>query len=161
VADGIEARSAEREKGTCNQEKSGYNGLVTTIMTAPETPPDSPIEVPIMPGSQASRLAIDVASDKQASDILLLDVRGASGFTDYLVIMSGNNSRHTRALADEIEHQVIKAGGPIHHREGTADSGWILLDFGDMVVHVFSQTQREYYRLEQVWKAAKELVRLQ
>ncbi len=130
-------------------------------MTAPETTPDNPTEAAILTGSTASRLAIDVASDRQATDIVLLDVRGTSGFTDYLVIMSGNNSRHTRALADEIEHQVIKAGGPIHHREGTADSGWILLDFGDMVVHVFSKTQRDFYRLEQVWKTAKELVRLQ
>lgn len=92
---------------------------------------------------------------------MLLDVHEVSGFTDYMVIMSANSTRQTRALADEIEDQVSKAGFRIHHREGTPDSGWILLDFGDLVVHVFSETQREYYRLEQVWKTAKELFRLQ
>jgi ribosome-associated protein len=104
---------------------------------------------------------IDVASDRQASDIVLLDVRGVSGFADYMVIMSANSARQVRALADELEDQVVKGKWPIHHREGTPDSGWILLDFGDLVVHVFSETQREFYRLEQVWKTAKELVRLQ
>jgi ribosome-associated protein len=92
---------------------------------------------------------------------VLLDIREVSGFADYMVIMTANSARQTRALGDEIEDQVNKAGFRIHHREGTPDSGWILLDFGDLVVHVFGETQREYYRLEQVWKTAKELVRLQ
>jgi ribosome-associated protein len=130
-------------------------------MTAPETKSDSPLKTPEITANQAARLALDVASDGQASDIVLLDVRGVSGFADYMVIMSANSARQTRALADQIEDRLIKAGYGIHHREGTPDSGWILLDFADVVVHVFSETQREYYRLEQVWKTAKELVRLQ
>lgn len=111
--------------------------------------------------NDAARHVIDVASDRQATDIVLLDVRGVSGFADYMVIMSASSARQVRALADELEDQVRKAKWPVHHREGTPDSGWILLDFGDLVVHVFSETQREFYRLEQVWKTAKELVRLQ
>lgn len=130
-------------------------------MTAPETTSDSPPKTPEITANEAARLALDIASDGQASDIVLLDVRGVSGFADYMVIMSANSARQTRALADQIEDRLIKAGYSIHHREGTPDSGWILLDFADLVVHVFSETQREYYRLEQVWKTAKELVRLQ
>ena len=129
-------------------------------MTSPKVPNISPIATGIT-ANQAARLAIDVASDGQASDIVLLDVREVSGFADYMVIMSANSARQTRALADEIDDRVNREGFGIHHREGTQDSGWILLDFGDLVVHVFSETQREYYRLEQVWKTAKELVRLQ
>jgi ribosome-associated protein len=131
-----------------------YNGVVTT--QKPKTTPPQ-----LKNANEAARHVIDVASDRQASDIVLLDVRGVSGFADYMVIMSANSARQVRALADELEDQVRGGGLPIHHREGTPDSGWILLDFGDLVVHVFSETQREFYRLEQVWKTAKELVRLQ
>jgi ribosome-associated protein len=130
-------------------------------MTAPETTPNTPSDATEMTANQAARLALDAASDGQGTDIVLLDVRGVSGFADFMVIMSANSARQTRALADQIEDRLIKAGYGIHHREGTPASGWILLDFADVVVHVFSETQREYYRLEQVWKTAKEMVRLQ
>ena len=109
----------------------------------------------------AARRAIDTASDKQASDAVLIDVRGVSGFTDYLVVLSANSERHLRSLADDLTEAVERAGLPLHHREGTAESGWVLLDFGDVVAHVFSEEQRAYYRLEQVWRAGKELVRIQ
>ena len=109
----------------------------------------------------AARRAIDTASDKQASDAVLIDVRGVSGFTDYLVVLSANSERHLRSLADDLAEAVERAGLPLHHREGTAESGWVLLDFGDVVAHVFSEEQRAYYRLEQVWRAGKELVRIQ
>ena len=109
----------------------------------------------------AARHAIDVASDKQASNIVLLDVRGVSGFTDYMVVLSVGSERQLRAMADDLSEAVEKAGLRLHHREGTAESGWVLLDFGDAVVHVFSEEQRDFYRLEQVWRAGKELVRIQ
>ena len=65
------------------------------------------------------------------------------------------------ALAEDLIESVEKAGPPLHHREGSAESGWVLLDFGDVVVHVFSEEQRDFYRLEQVWRAGRELVRIQ
>ncbi len=114
----------------------------------------------IKPGP-AARLAVDVASDRQAEDIVLLDVRKVSGFADYMVIMSAGSVRQLSSLARELPDAIEQAGLDLHHREGTGDSGWVLLDFGDLVVHVFSVEQRDHYRLEQVWQSAKQLVRIQ
>ncbi len=84
-----------------------------------------------------------------------------SGFTDYMVVLSVGSERQLRAITDDLAEAVEEAGLRLHHREGTAESGWVLLDFGDAVVHVFSEEQRDFYRLEQVWRAGKELVRIQ
>ena len=116
---------------------------------------------PLAKAGDAARVAVDVASDRQAVDIVLLDVREVSGFTDYMVIMSAGSVRQLNALARELEESVERGGLPLHHREGTGDSGWMLLDFGDLVVHLFSERQRAFYRLEQVWRSAKQLVRIQ
>ena len=103
---------------------------------------------------------MDVAANRQAADVVLLDVRGITAFTDYMVIMSADNRRQLAALVTELEHVVQTGGLRLHHIEGTAESGWVLLDFSDVVVHVFSEEQRAYYRLEQVWREAKTLVRI-
>ncbi len=109
----------------------------------------------------AARRAVDAASDKQGSNIVLLDVRGVSAFADYMVVLTAGSVRQLNALADDLVEAVEKAGLRLHHREGSAESGWVLLDFGDVVVHVFSEEQRDFYRLEQVWRAGRELVRIQ
>ncbi|MDA1035829.1 MAG: ribosome silencing factor, partial [Chloroflexi bacterium] len=92
---------------------------------------------------------------------VLLDVHEISGFTDFMVVMSVGSARQLSAVASELEDAIVKAGLRMHHREGTGESGWVLLDFGDMVLHVFSEEQREFYKLEQVWAAAKQVVRIQ
>ena len=102
-----------------------------------------------------------MASDRQASDILLLDVSQVSGFTDYLVIMTGDNPRQIDTLAEELDYALQRDGHPLHHREGTVASGWVLLDFGDIVAHIFSQEQRGYYQLEQLWSSGRQIVRIQ
>ena len=109
----------------------------------------------------AARRAVDVASDKQASDILLLDVRDVASFADYMIIMSALTPRQTNALAEDITVAGKASGLSLHHREGTADSGWLLLDFADVIVHIFDEEQRDHYRLEQLWKAARTVVRMQ
>jgi len=109
----------------------------------------------------AARRAVDVASDKQASDILLLDVREVASFADYMIIMSAVTPRQTDALAGDITVAGKASGLALHHREGTAASGWLLLDFGDVIVHIFDEEQREHYRLEELWEVAKTVVRLQ
>ena len=109
----------------------------------------------------AARMAVDAASDKQASAVTLLDVRGVSAFTDYMVVLTAGSVRQLNALADDLAETVERGGLSLHHREGTADSGWVLLDFGDVVIHLFSEERREFYRLEQVWREGKELVRIQ
>ncbi len=122
------------------------------MATQQSTPPDA---------GAAARTAVDAASDKQGSNIVLLDVRGVSAFADYMVVLTAGSVRQLNALSEDLIETVEKAGPSLHHREGSAESGWVLLDFGDVVVHVFSEEQRDFYRLEQVWRAGRELVRIQ
>ncbi len=112
------------------------------------------------PAEQARRIT-EIASERQASDILLLDVRKVCGFADYFVIMSSLTSRHTEALRQEIETGLKEDGVHMLHREGTSASGWVLLDYGDVVVHIFSPAERDYYRLDELWERASTIVRIQ
>jgi len=117
-------------------------------------------EVLLDPG-QLARAAVDIASDKKASDVMLLDIRDVTTIADYFVICSGNNRRQIQAIADAIDDLLKEQGASVLHREGTADAGWILLDFGDVIVHIFGPKEREYYRLESLWSEAKTVVYLQ
>ena len=109
-----------------------------------------------------ARRIVDLASDKQASDILLLDIRSVSLIADYFVICSAGSERQTAAILKDLSERLLEEFGrkPLH-TEGTADSGWVLLDYGDVIVHVFSASQRTFYNLEQLWSAATPIVRLQ
>ena len=108
-----------------------------------------------------ARAAVDAASDKQANNILLLDIRGVSGFADYFVICSGNSDRQLEAIYEEVEHHLKQSGVMPHHVEGTAGSEWLLMDYGDVIVHIFSAAERDYYKLEQLWSKAVTVVRIQ
>jgi ribosome-associated protein len=110
--------------------------------------------------AEQARKITEIASDRQASDILLLDVRKVCGFADYFVIMSSLTARHTEALRHEIESDLRDDGVHMLHREGTSASGWVLLDYGDVVVHIFSPEERDYYRLDELWEKATTVVRI-
>jgi ribosome-associated protein len=109
-----------------------------------------------------ARRIVDLASDKQASDIVLLDIRGISLIADYFVICTASSERQAGAILKDVGEKVIEEFGrkPLH-TEGKPDSGWVLLDYGDVIVHVFSPPQRSFYNLEQLWSAATPVVRLQ
>ena len=104
---------------------------------------------------------VEIAGDKQAQDIILLDVRGVVGFCDYFVILSGETSRQMDAIYDEIVRLLKKEGVLPFHYEGSVASGWLLIDYGDVIVHIFSPLEREYYRLDELWGEASTVVRIQ
>ena len=110
---------------------------------------------------QLARAAADVAYDKKASDVLLLDIQELSTIADFFVICNGNNSRQIQAIADAIDDELKKQGARMLRREGVAETGWLILDFGDVMVHIFGSKEREYYRLERLWSEAKTVVYLQ
>ena len=108
-----------------------------------------------------ARRAVEAASDKQAIDIVLLDVRELCSFADYFVICSGDSERQIKTIYDEVGHTLKREGIlPLHH-EGTTDSGWLLLDFSGVIVHIFATLEREYYQLDELWDRATPVVRIQ
>jgi ribosome-associated protein len=92
---------------------------------------------------------------------VLLDARIVCNFADYFVICAGDSERQIRSIYDEIEHGLKKEGVLPHHHEGTIDSGWLLLDYGDVIVHIFSAVERGYYQLDELWSKAKPVLRIQ
>ena len=104
---------------------------------------------------------MDVASDKQAADILLMDLRTVCSFADYFVIGTVESERQMEAVSDEIVEATRAEGVRPHHVEGARGSGWLLMDYGDVVVHLFRPEDRERYGLETLWSAAAPLVRIQ
>jgi len=104
---------------------------------------------------------VEAAGDKQAEDIVLLDTQGVCSFADYFVICNGDSQRQIQAIYDEVGHVLKKEGVLPHHHEGTVDSGWLLLDFGNVVVHIFAPFEREYYQLDKLWSQATPIIRIQ
>src|SRR5215470_3101411 len=103
------------------------------------------------------QLAARTASDKKARDIVGLDLRDVASFTDYFLISTGNNARHVQTIADSIEEDLRKSGRRPLHTEGYSAAEWILLDYGDFIVHVFNPTSRKFYDLERLWRDARRL----
>ena len=105
-------------------------------------------------------MIVEVASDKLAEDIVMLDLRQVAPFADYFVIMSAESSRQIQALEEDLTKALKDSNIPRHRREGTAASGWVLLDFSDVIIHIFSPEEREFYDLERLWSGAPQVVRL-
>ena len=110
---------------------------------------------------ELSRKIIDALSDKQAEDVLLLDIRSVASFADYFVIASGGAVRQIQAMMEAVDEAASADGVQPLGREGEAGSGWVLLDYGDVIVHLFAPEERAYYDLEGLWHAAVPVVRIQ
>jgi len=103
-------------------------------------------------------LAVRACQDKKATNISVLQLGAqASGFTDYFVLCSGANPRQVQAIADDVDEQLSAAGVQPKHTEGYTQADWILMDYVDFVVHIFSETARKFYDLERLWKSATRL----
>jgi ribosome-associated protein len=108
----------------------------------------------LSPEALAQRIA-ELASDKKAADIRILDLRGIVGYTDYFVVCSGGTERQTKAIHDGIHEALKKENGLLPRRvEGDREARWVLMDYLDCVVHIFTPEARAYYRLEQLWGEA-------
>lgn len=103
------------------------------------------------------KIAVKAADDKKASDIVVLEISQIASFADYFLICSGESSRQIQAIADEVERALREKGVRPSHIEGYRNAEWILLDYIDMVVHVFSKNSRSFYDLERLWRDAQPL----
>lgn len=101
-----------------------------------------------------ARLAAQAAADKKATEIRILDMGDLLGITDYFVLCSARSERQLKTVAEEIAWRLKQEGTPARRREGGPEAGWMLLDFGVVVVHAFSEEQRRYYELERLWSDA-------
>jgi len=99
--------------------------------------------------------ALHAASEKKALDIVVLDLREIASFTDFFVITSGANERQVQAISDEVYDSLKKSGSTAARVEGYKTAEWILLDYGDFIVHVFEQKARQFYDLERLWRESK------
>ncbi len=99
--------------------------------------------------------AVRAAESKQATDVKVLDLTGITSFTDHFVICTGGNPKQIQAIADEVGLQLKDRGRLPHSLEGYQQADWILSDYGDFLVHIFSEKARAYYDLERLWRAGK------
>ena len=110
---------------------------------------------------QLARTIVDMLEERKAENILLLDVQEVTILADYFIICSATSERQIRALSGDLSRQLKAEVGKPLNIEGQADSGWVLVDYGDVIVHIFSPSMRTFYDLEGFWKEAKTVVRFQ
>ncbi|KPL20432.1 MAG: hypothetical protein AMJ93_11975 [Anaerolineae bacterium SM23_84] len=113
-----------------------------------------------MESDKLARAIVDLIVGKLGEDVLLLDIRPVSMIADYFVICHGASERQIQAIHEEIVAELQKMGFRALHSEGTSMSGWMLLDYGSVIVHIFLPLTRQYYNLEQLWRDAKTVVRI-
>lgn len=106
---------------------------------------------------EQSILTAKAISSKKGLNIKLIEIGDISSLADYMVIATGTSSTHVKAIADEVEYQLDEAGISVSHIEGYRSNSWVLLDYVDVIVHIFSDEAREFYDLERLWQDGKEI----
>ena len=104
-----------------------------------------------------AKIACNAISDKKGEDIRVIDISQISVLADYFIISNGSNESQVHAIVDNVEEQMYKAGYQFRQREGYGSGGWVLLDFGDIIVHVFDKENRLFYDLERIWRDGKQI----
>jgi len=111
--------------------------------------------------TELARKIVDLIIEKKGSDVTLLDIRPISMIADYFVICSGTSERQVQAIVEEVVDKIKAVDIRPLHVEGAPSSGWVLMDYGSVIVHIFAPAAREYYQLEKLWSKAKTVVRIQ
>jgi ribosome-associated protein len=106
-------------------------------------------------GAEMARLAVQALDDKKGFDIKVIDIHGVSVIADYFVIASASNQNQVQAMVDNVEETLGRAGYEPKQIEGNRSSTWILMDYGDLIVHVFDEENRLFYDLERIWRDGK------
>lgn len=103
------------------------------------------------------KIAYQALDEKKGEDIKIINLEGISVLADYFIIANGTNSNQVQALVDNVEEELHKAGYSLKQREGYSNGNWVLLDFGDIIVHIFDRENRLFYDLERIWRDGKEI----
>lgn len=103
------------------------------------------------------KTAYRALDEKKGEDIKIINLEGISVLADYFIIANGTNSSQVQALVDNVEEELHKAGYSLKQREGYSNGNWVLLDFGDIIVHIFDRENRLFYDLERIWRDGKEI----
>ena len=106
---------------------------------------------------EMARLAVEALEDKKVVDVRILDIGQISTLADYFIIASGNNRNQVQAMADNVDEVLAKAGYQAKQTEGYRNANWILLDYGDVVIHLFDEENRLFYDLERIWRDGEEI----
>lgn len=110
---------------------------------------------------ELANLLVDTIADKKGGDVIILDMREQSVLTDFFLICTANSDRQIKAIAEAIWDDAKQKGDVVAMgQEGSAESGWMLIDFGDLIVHVFSEDKREFYNLEELWQEGRIMLRM-
>lgn len=110
-----------------------------------------------MEAKEMAKLAIKALEDKKAEDIKVIDISDISTIADYFIIASGKNRSQIQAMCDNVEETMGRAGVSMKQTEGYKNANWILMDYGDIIVHIFDTENRLFYDLERIWRDGKEI----
>lgn len=115
------------------------------------------MEVETVQAKEMAKIAYHALDEKKGEDIRIIDIAGISVLADYFIIANGSSESQVQAMVDNVEEEMHKAGYSLKQREGYGSGNWVLLDFGDVIVHVFDKENRLFYDLERIWRDGKNI----